>query len=111
MSNLSKTKKIAITGGIGSGKSTLKKILMEMNYPVFDADQYVAMLYSSNEDLIKEFRKQFPSVVDNEGINKGRLRDLLLEHPEHKEKVEAMVHPKVEEGLRNFIQANDSKIV
>lgn len=111
MSNMSKTKKIAITGGIGSGKSTLKNILLEMGYPVFDADKCVADLYKNDHDLISQFNEHFADVVDITGINKAKLRKLLLENPNHKQQVEKLVHPKVLSAFNEFVDCSTCNLV
>ncbi len=111
MSNMSKIKKIAITGGIGSGKSTLKSILEEMDYPVFDADECVANLYKNDLELISHFKVLFFNVVDSDGVNKTKLRQFLLENPNYKQQVEELVHPKVLLAFNEFVNHATCKLV
>lgn len=111
MSEMSKAKKIAITGGIGSGKSTLTNILKEMGYPVFDADQCVAELYINDSELIEHFKQLFPEVVDQNGINKDKLRHYLIKHPYALKNVEHHVHPRVLNEFTKFVQNSSSEIV
>ena len=54
------TKKIAITGGIGSGKSFVTKILKEMGFPVFSCDKIYAEVVNSHS-YIENVCKYFPS--------------------------------------------------
>ncbi len=54
--------KIAITGGIGSGKSTAVNIIKDLGYPVFSCDQITAELYK-NQRVLRGIKKLFPTAV------------------------------------------------
>ena len=56
-----KNKKIAITGGIGSGKSTVCEILLELGYPVISCDKITTELYQKRK--IKSFKISFAFTV------------------------------------------------
>lgn len=101
MSKMSKIK-IAITGSIGSGKSTVKKLLIQKGYPVFDADEAVAYLYENNKDLIKTFEHEFEGVVIDHKINKEALKVYLVKYPHQLKVIESIVHPYVLEAYFKF---------
>jgi dephospho-CoA kinase len=54
--------KIAVTGGIGSGKSVAVSIIKELGYPVFSCDQITAVLYE-NKTVLKGLKKIFPTAI------------------------------------------------
>lgn len=110
MSNLSK-KKIAITGSIGSGKSTLKNILINKGYAVFDSDECVAYLYKHDKKLKQTFSKLVGDVISNNEIDKRKLKDLLFDDPNKKEVVESLVHPKVLEAFYEFERKNPDDVL
>ena len=51
--------KIGITGGIGSGKTTVAKVFELLNVPVYYADEASKRLYHTNKDLIAALKKHF----------------------------------------------------
>ena len=55
-------KLVAITGGIGSGKSSALEILRDLGYPVFSCDEEVSRLYKKR-GILKALKKEFPSAV------------------------------------------------
>ena len=65
-------KKVAITGGIGSGKSTVSEIIKKSGYPVFSCDEIYGELLSDTA-YIETLRTRFPSAVRNGKIDKKQL--------------------------------------
>jgi dephospho-CoA kinase len=86
---------IAITGNIGSGKSTVLKILEGLGYPVFDADVLAKNLYE-REDVKNAMIDLFGSqcMQDNQ-IDKQFLASRIFMNSSEKEKVEAILYPLV----------------
>lgn len=68
---------IGLTGGIGTGKSTVAEILREKNIPVIDADRLVKNIYQKNE-TIDFISKQFPHAVDKGIIDFKKLREIAF---------------------------------
>lgn len=88
---------VGVTGGIGSGKSTVSNIMEEKGAYVFDADSVAKHLLSTNEqfrqDLIEEFQDD---IVDDEGrIVKAKLARIGFANKTNQEKLNAIVHPYV----------------
>lgn len=107
MSNLPKTKKIAITGSMASGKSSVSDYLRNLGYAVFDADATVHELYECDETLKQEMIAHFgKEILHNNRISTTRLRDILTACPNQKEIVEQLVHPRV---LAQWLQFSASK--
>lgn len=95
-------KKIAITGGIGSGKSTVCKWLSEMGYSVFSCDNiYNELIYEPS--YISEIENAFPTVVIHNQIDKTRLASIIFSSETAREKLNNIAHPLIMERLHNLM--------
>jgi len=102
-------KKIGITGGIATGKSTFLKILKNMGFPVFSCDEVVNTLYNKSfikEQLIKLFGRK---ILKGSQINRKKILKEILKNPELKKKLENIFHPEVKKNLFEFFQNNTGK--
>ncbi len=101
--------KIAITGNIGSGKSTITKIIRELGFKVFDSDKEVkkALL---KQDLINEISKEFKSkvsgLIKKNKIDRAKLGEFVFSNTEELKILEQIVHPKVWERKEKFFEKN-----
>jgi dephospho-CoA kinase len=88
-------KRIGLTGSIGSGKSTVSRLLRARGIPVLDADE-VARAVSSSPEVLSEVSATFGAeYVLEDGLNRAKLARLVFEHPEARAKLNAIVHPRV----------------
>lgn len=90
-------KVIGITGGIGSGKSTVSRILSEkLNAPILDADKISKQAMSSPEIILK-IKKFFGEVIfDNpELINREKLSNIVFSNEEKLLELNKIIHPYV----------------
>ena len=87
---------IGITGGIGSGKSVVSRLLETMNIPVYDTDKEAKRITSSSpvikEKLIQKFGKE---LYDNEELNKKKLASLIFYNSMNLNFVNSVIHPEV----------------
>ncbi len=92
-------KRIGLTGSIGSGKSTVARLLKARGIPVLDADA-VAREVSSRVDVIEEIKVTFGAqyVLGNE-LNRAKLAELVFHNPEARGQLNAIIHPKVREEM------------
>ena len=89
-------KKVAITGGLSCGKSSVCRILKELGAYVVSADEIVHYLLSSDEKLIQELIKLFgTSIVTHQQISRSRLAKLVFTEPKLLQKLEGLLHPAV----------------
>ena len=85
---------IGLTGGIGSGKSTVAKIFELLNVPVYYADNASKRLYNTDKELMSRIKKHFgEDVYTNEQINRSRLAAIVFNDPEQLELLNQLVHP------------------
>lgn len=85
--------KIAITGTIGSGKSTVSEYIRNKGYYVFDADKVNSKLLLEGNLGYIEVKKAFPCVFDGKTLNKSKLASIVFNDENEKEKLENIMHP------------------
>lgn len=97
-------KTIAITGGIGSGKSTVSNILKRKGYPVFSCDEiYGELLYAENfKELIA---KSFPACLINGEIDRKALASIIFNDTNKRNQLNSLTHPLIMQSLFEKIQA------
>ena len=88
---------IGLSGGIGTGKSTVARLLAAQGAVVIDADTMVHELQSRGSPLLAEIAAEFgPGVLDAEGgLDRAALGARVFRDPEARRRLEAIVHPKV----------------
>lgn len=86
--------KIGLTGGIGSGKSTVAGIFQVLGIPVFDADANTKIIMESDATLQTGIRSLFgnDSFIDGR-LNRKFIAEIVFRNPEQLEKLNALVHP------------------
>lgn len=96
---------IGVTGGIGSGKSTVSRMLEEKGAYLFDADKVAKELIDTNQDLQQELIDEFmDDIVDSSGqIVKYKLARIGFSNQANQEMLNEIVHPFV-------IQANEANV-
>lgn len=86
--------KIGLTGGIGSGKSTVAKIFETLGIPVYYADTEAKRLMNSSETLKKVIRQNFgEATYENDQLNRKYLAGIVFNNPEKLELLNALIHP------------------
>ena len=86
------SKKIAITGGIGSGKSLFCDILKDMGYEVLSCDEiYAEML--QEEAYLTLLKAHFPDCFEGSSLNKKRLAERVFSNKENRKTLESLAHP------------------
>jgi dephospho-CoA kinase len=104
---------IGLTGGIGSGKSTVAGILQSLGATVVDADAISRGVTASGGSAIAEIRALFgDALVDSNGaLDRATMRDLVFSDVQAKKKLEAIVHPLIKAEMELQIAADTSSLV
>ncbi len=89
--------KIGLTGGIGSGKSTVSKIFSDLEIPIIDADIIAHQLVEPGKPAIKDIAEQFGQQIltDQGALNRKQLKEIIFSDPEQKKTLEQILHPLV----------------
>jgi len=95
--------KIALTGSIGMGKSTVAKMFERAGVPVFDADAEVRRLQAPGGALVAAIAQRFPGSVRDGMVDREVLSALVLGKPEELAALEAIMHPAVHLARTRFI--------
>lgn len=95
--------RIALTGSIGMGKSTVAAMFARAGVPIFDADAEVRRLQGRGGTLVDAIERRFPGSVRGGAVDRDALSDLVLGKPEELAALEAIVHPAVVQARQRFI--------
>ena len=98
--------RIALTGSIGMGKSTVAKMFERAGVPLFDSDAVVRRLQAEDPKLIEAIASRFPGTVDDGVIDRERLSAVVLGNPAELAQLESMIHPAVHRVRTRFILDN-----
>jgi dephospho-CoA kinase len=98
--------RLALTGSIGMGKSTVADMFRRRGVPVFDADATVRRLQGPGGLLVKRIEKRFPGTTTDQGVDRDALSRRVLGDPSELEALEAIVHPAVHHERTRFIVEN-----
>ena len=88
---------IGLTGGIGSGKSTVAGIFQQLGVPIIDADSIARDMVAPGQPALEEIVTVFgPDSVDSGGrLDRDRMRKLVFSDPARRRRLEAILHPKI----------------
>lgn len=86
--------KVGITGGIGSGKSTVCQVFKTLGIPIFFADSAAKYLMNNDPALISSIKELFgEDIYTNGSIDRPKLSSIVFSKPELLQKLNAIVHP------------------
>jgi dephospho-CoA kinase len=100
--------KVAVTGGIGSGKSVVCKIFRALNIPVFDADTESKNILNNNKKVRDQLIKLFGNnIYDNQNkINRQKLSSIIFTDKSKILEVNSIVHPYVIMHYNDWLNVN-----
>jgi len=103
--------KIGLTGGIGSGKSTVCKIFSEFGVPVIDADIIAHSLVRPGMPALEEIAKAFgKELISNDGtLDRKKIRDQIFANDTERKKLEDILHPAVYKEISVQVENINSK--
>jgi dephospho-CoA kinase len=93
-------KVIGLTGGIGSGKSTVAAILRQRGVPVMDADVIARQVTEPGQPAHDEIARTWPDVIGGDGnIDRKKLAAIVFGDGESRKRLEAITHPRIRAAL------------
>ena len=106
--------RLAITGGIGSGKSYIARQITELfGIPVYDSDREARRLEEESSEIRQGLTRLCGTAVyDSEGhLQKQVLADFLFASPDHAHAVNALIHPIVIQDFIQWSERQSAKVV
>jgi len=103
------TKIIGLTGGIGSGKTTISKIFEELGVPVYNSDLEAKKIMEVPEIIVllkNSFGEEF---FENNILNRAKLADLVFKNTEKLNVLNAIVHPFVKKDFLFWVKKNENE--
>lgn len=100
--------RIALTGSIGMGKSTVAKMFERAGVPVFDADVVVRELQGEGGGLVGKIGELFPGCVRCGTLDRDCLAQIVLADREKLAVLEGIVHPAVQNAREKFIASHEN---
>ncbi len=87
---------VALTGGLGAGKSSAASVMAQLGAVVLDLDQIAKRLLEPGSPVFEKIAFEFPDAVDDgDGIDQSKLAEIAFATPAHTLKLNAIVHPAV----------------
>jgi dephospho-CoA kinase len=105
--------RLAITGGIGSGKSVVARMLGAMGVPVYDCDSRAKSLMVSDARIVRELKRMFgPECYDESGaLNRAYLASRIFIDSDNVKRVNALVHPVVKSDFQRWASMQSCDVV
>lgn len=99
---------LGLTGGIGSGKSTVAGYFRELGVPVYDSDHEARVLMHEDAEIRKKIIALFGSeAYEDKALNRAYISSKVFADPELLEQLNAIVHPSVRRHFRQWAKAQD----
>lgn len=101
---------IALTGGIGSGKTTVCQMFAEQGVPIIDADDIAHELTQYGSPLLKNIADTFGDefLDEQEHLKRDALRKHVFDHQHARKQLEAILHPAIRKAIQHQISLLDS---
>lgn len=101
---------VGLTGGIGSGKSTVAERFAARGVPCIDADQLTRELVEPGTPLLAQIAAAFgPDALTADGrLDRRRLRERVFANPAERRRLEGLMHPAVQAAMRDRLAALDA---
>lgn len=105
--------KIGITGGIGSGKTTVCKVFELLGIPVFYADDEAKTLMVKNKSLVENIKKAFgkEAYLNEQTLNRKHISNQVFNNPTKLAQLNSLVHPAVYKAFDIWSEAQTSTYV
>lgn len=105
-------KKIGITGGIGSGKTTVTEIFAKLGVPVYYDDIEARELQNTDLEVVEKIKKEFGQDLYEEGsLNRSKLASIVFSDPEKLKVLNSIVHPAARKKWNEWVSKQDAPYV
>ncbi len=104
---------VGLTGGIGSGKTTVSEVFKNLGISVYNSDFEAKKIMNTDEDLINKLKIIFGfDIYDSDNqLNRKKLADLIFNNKNKLNTVNRIVHPAVKKHFQNWINKQNSPYI
>lgn len=103
---------IGLTGGIGSGKTTVARVFHSMGVPVFDADSEAKALYDTDSKLNEQIKLHFGNdLFENGNLNKRLLAQKVFDDENNLKRLNSIIHPLVKKRFESWLEVQNAKYI
>lgn len=96
---------VGLTGGIGSGKTTVLKLFKDLGVPCYIADEEAKRLMNTSIEIKKDLIALFgDDAFTPQGLNRKFIANIVFQNPKKLERLNTIVHPRVFEDFKIFVQ-------
>ena len=101
---------VGLTGGIGSGKSTIAELFAELGVPIIDADLIARQVVEKGSPLLAEITAHFgPEILLEDGaLNRAALREKVFNHESEKQWLNQLLHPAIRHEMLRQLAAQQA---
>jgi dephospho-CoA kinase len=101
---------VGLTGGIGSGKSTVSDLFAALGAEIIDTDEIARALTASGQPAVSKIAQEFgPEVVGGDGaLDRGRMRELAFSDTNVRERLQNILHPLIRAEVQSRLAATDA---
>ena len=101
------TKIIGLTGGIGSGKTTIANYIKSLGIPVYISDEEAKLVMNAPQIITKIVDEFSAKILNSDGtLNRSELASIVFANPEKLKKLNAIVHPEVKKHFDNWLETH-----
>lgn len=104
---------VGLTGGVGSGKSTIANLFAELNVPIIDADIVAREVVAKGSALLEQITQHFGQhILKEDGeLDRAALREIIFADPEQKLWLNNLLHPAIRQAMLHQLQQQTSPYV
>lgn len=105
--------RIGLTGGIGSGKTTVAKLIQVLGYPVYNSDDRARYLTENSLEILKSIREYFGDIVfdSNHKLIRQELANIVFNDAVKLQKLNSIIHPIVAHDFDHWCRSQKTRIV
>ena len=104
--------KIGLTGGIGSGKTTVSEVFKKLGVPVFNSDDFGKKLLQHNTNIINQVVQEFgDTIIDNKKINTRKLASIVFSDKDKIQTLNQIIHPHVLNQFEQLAKKTKKKYI
>jgi len=92
---------IGLTGGIGSGKSTIAQLFHQLEVPIIDTDVIARLLVEPGQAAFQEISSVFTDAIRNDDkLDRSKLREIIFNDSDKRLKLESILHPRIQTAVK-----------